>query len=945
MAALLRTPGERMKEKFSVNRRQFLASTSAAALGAAALQGNEVSAETASRKTFQSPAGSTIPFSREELHATNTALRVFTNCGEVAFPLGGIGTGTISLGGRGELRDWEIFNRPAKRRILPYSFAALWLKSEGDDATVRVVEGPPQPPFRGWEGFARHSAQGLPHFRGAHFSATYPVAHVDFEDASLPVTVSLDAFNPFIPLNVDDSSLPVAILKYTVKNRSAKPVDIALAFSLLNPVGYDGKAYLDGTDHPSFGKNLNTLIKEDGIAGLHLTSEKYSHGDPRSGSMALLTDAPDFTARTSWESGAWWDFYQRWFDEFAADGRMRDSHPPTHSPDGKSDYCTLAPRNRLAPGASTTITFVLAWSFPFRENYWHDDDDKLKGKILNNYYGTRFPTAWDAAAHTIHRLPELEKKSRLFASTMLTSTLPPYVIEAVTSQASILRSNTCMLLAGKQFFAFEGCGDDQHNGWMNCSHVWNYEQALAFLFPELERSMRETDFLHEMRSDDSMAFRSMVPLDIKQWDFRPAADGQMGCILKLYREWQISGDDEFLKKLWPNAKRALEFSWKHWDADRDGVMEGEQHNTYDIEFFGGNPMMTTLYLGALKAGEFMALAVGDNAAAVSYREVREKGAKNIEQLWNGEYYFQKTTPVAEILPMEPYDDKNWKERVVRDGQLKYQFGAGCLSDQMLGQWFADVLGLDLGLNHERVQSSLHSIYRYNFKNDFWTHPNPQRIYALNDEKGLVLCSWPKGGRPALPFVYSDEVWTGIEYQVAAHLIYRDMVEEGLAIVKGIGDRYDGVRRNPWNQIEWGNHYSRALASYSVLLALSGFRYSAVTKTAAFQPRMNEPKFAVFFAAGTGWGLYKEERLAGSLRASLACHHGEITLRRLVLKQHAKLGPDVALNVTIPGGRTFESSATNDPGGIRAEFPEDTVLREGESFALRATAKPSGKPSP
>ena len=216
--------------------------------------------------------------------------------------------------------------------------------------------------------------------------------------------------------------------------------------------------------------------------------------------------------------------------------------------------------------------------------------------------------------------------------------------------------------------------------------------------------MRETDFLHEMRSDDSMAFRSMVPLDIKQWDFRPAADGQMGCILKLYREWQISGDDEFLKRLWPNAKRALEFSWKFWDADRDGVMEGEQHNTYDIEFFGANPMMTTLYLGALKAGELMALAVGDNAAAVSYREVHEKGAKNIEQLWNGEYYFQKTTPVADILPMEPYDDKNWKERVVRDGQLKYQFGAGCLSDQMLGQWFADVLGLDLGLNPERVQA-------------------------------------------------------------------------------------------------------------------------------------------------------------------------------------------------------------------------------------------------
>jgi uncharacterized protein (DUF608 family) len=442
--------------------------------------------------------------------------------------------------------------------------------------------------------------------------------------------------------------------------------------------------------------------------------------------------------------------------------------------------------------------------------------------------------------------------------------------------------------------------------------------------------------MHEMRSDDSMAFRSMVPLDIKQWDFRPAADGQMGCILKLYREWQMSGDDAFLKKMWPNAKRALEFAWKFWDADGDGVMEGEQHNTYDIEFFGPNPMMTTLYLGALKAGELMAQAVGDNAAASTYREVREKGSKNIEQLWNGEYYFQKTTPVADIKPMPPYDDKDWKNRVVRDGQLKYQFGAGCLSDQLLGQWFADVLGLELGLNREHVTTALQSIYRHNFKHDFWTHPNPQRIYAINDEKGLVLCSWPKGGRPALPFVYSDEVWTGIEYQVASHLIYNGLIDEGLTIVKGISERYDGVRRNPWNQIEWGNHYSRALASYSVLLALSGFRYSAVTKTVMFQPRKDVAKFSSFFAAGTGWGLYSQERFAGSLRATVACRHGEMKLRHLVLEEHEKLGPDIAVTVTAPGGRVSVAHATNDAEGIRAEFSGDLVLREGESLAIIVT---------
>ncbi len=598
-----------------INRREFLFATSAAALGATAIQGAQAS-EPQSPSSFQSEAGSLVPYSRSELLAGKSAAPVLSGpqLAEVAFPLGGIGTGTVSLGGLGQLRDWEFFNRPAKGRILPFSFVALWVKPEGGESSMRVVEAPPLPPFRGWNGYKRESGQGLPHFRGARFTGSYPIAHIDFEDSSLPVTVELDAFNPFIPLNVDDSSLPVAILNYRVTNRSHMPVRFALAFSLMNPVGYDGKAFLEDFSFPGFGQNL-TALREDASAGSHLsgldmTSSKYVRGDPTYGSMALVTTHPSVTARTTWGSGAWWDTYQKWVDQFSANGTLKDPSPAKPTEDGKSDYATLAPHANLAPGESATISFVLAWYFPVRENYWHDNDPKMKGRKLTNYYGTRFKSAWEVATHTATRLPELESKTRAFADSLGSSTLPPYVIKAVSSQASILRTNTCILLEGKQFFGFEGCGDDQHNGWMNCSHVWNYEQALAFLFPELERSMRTTDFLFEMRSDDSMAFRAMVPLGIEQWDFRPAADGQMGCIMKLYREWQISGDAEFLKTMWPNAKRALEFAWKYWDADKDGVMEGEQHNTYDIEFFGANPMMTTLYLGALKAGEKMALGDG-----------------------------------------------------------------------------------------------------------------------------------------------------------------------------------------------------------------------------------------------------------------------------------------------------------------------------------------------
>src|SRR5882724_4459106 len=244
-----------MKEKTGVNRRQFLASTSAAAMGVAALQGKEVSA-VITPPTFRSVAGASIPHSRKELVTVSGPQRSYTSeqAGEVAFPLGGIGTGTVSIGGRGQLRDWEIFNRPAKGRVLPFSFVALWVRPEGGSAAMRVVEGPLPPPFRGSNGFNRESGQGLPHFQKTRFTGTYPIAKVDFEDSALPVVASLEAFNPFIPLNVDDSSLPVAVFKYRVANRSAKPVDVSLAFSWRNPVGNNGKPFLKGKDHPGFGK-------------------------------------------------------------------------------------------------------------------------------------------------------------------------------------------------------------------------------------------------------------------------------------------------------------------------------------------------------------------------------------------------------------------------------------------------------------------------------------------------------------------------------------------------------------------------------------------------------------------------------------------------------------------------------------------------------------------
>ena len=923
-----------MSKKNQINRREFLGSSSAAALGFAALG---KPSPTQSPQAFRSPAGSVIPFSRAQLFEP-LAQRTFAGqeLSEVAFPLGGIGTGTVSLGGRGQLRDWEIFNRPGKGKILPFSFVALWARSETGDRTVKVVEALVEPPFRGGGGSARNSAEGLPRFRNAKFTGQYPFARIEFEDPHLPVSVDLEAFNPFIPLNVDDSSLPVSVFKYQL-TAGNKACEVSLAFSLLNAVGYDGKANLDGTRHAGFGQNV-TIVRTDksgglNLTGLEMTSSKYTADEIQYGSLALLCTAESATVRTAWPTGDWWDPFQKWYDEYAANGEMHDPTPSKATADGQSNYATLAPRVKLAAGESRTITFVLAWYFPNRENYWNEEKE-VRGQKLRNYYATKFDGAWDVARYTATHLPRLEQQSRDFERAFYSSTLPGHVLEAVSSQAAILRTNTCMLLEGKQFFGFEGCDDNEGCCPMNCTHVWNYEQALAFLFPELERSMRHTDFTYNMRDDDSMAFRALVPLGRAQWTFRPAADGQMGCIIKLYREWQICGDNEFLKQHWPAAKRALEFAWTHWDANKDGLMEGQQHNTYDIEFYGPNSMMSTLYIGALRAGEIMASAVDDHAAAVSYREVRDRGVQNLGQLWNGEFYIQLVPPADKIQPMKKYADADWYTKTVQDGEIRYQFGQGCLSDQLLGAWFADVIGLDSGLSPEKLRKALESIYQYNFKTSFYDHPNTQRIYALNDEKGLVLCSWPKGGRPKLPFVYSDEVWTGIEFQVAAHMIVHGLVEEGLAIVKGVTERYDGLRRNPWNEVECGSHYARALASWSVLMALSGFRYSAVEQRLAFAPVIKSRDFRCFFAAGKGWGVYSQKADNSSQDVRLEILHGELALRSLLLRNEAAARNLSSAEIQISGKEAISRNVSPSGQNIQVDFGTQLSVPAGQALRIR-----------
>lgn len=861
---------------------------------------------------------SKVPYSERELFDFGPQ-RVFEGecLSQIAFPLGGIGTGTVSLGGRGNLRDWEIFNRPAKGLDLPFTFFAIRIR-EKEGYLAKVLESKLIPPYTSSHGLPNSRVSGLPRLDSARFKGEYPFAYIDFFDKRIPLEIKLETFNPLIPLNELDSGLPIAIFFFNVKNPTSRKISGTITFSMLNPVGYDGKMSLRniyGVNNryaSCFGSNLNEFIREDSFCGIRMSNLKLNRDNPLYGNIAIVTTWKDITYTLRWFRGGWFDDLQDFWDRFRTEDKLNEEESPDPTPEGQTDVATLGLNFELLPGEEVKIPFILSWYFP----YLPDEITKyfriepLKDEIrLKTYYSTKFNDSLDVARYTVDNLSRLESETRRFHDLLFSSTFPNYILDAISSQISTIRTNTCFRTEDGYLFGFEGCSDNEGCCPMNCTHVWNYEQALAYLFPQLERGMREIEFLYNTDETGKMSFRTMLPLGTGRWGFKPAADGQMGSIMRLYREWKLSGDNEFLKRLWGNVKKALEFAWATWDIDKDGIMEGEQHNTYDIEFYGPNSMTGLIYLGALRAISEMAKFLGEEEKYREYQELFEKGSELLVQnLFNGEYLIQK------------YD---------REKGYKYQYGEGCLSDQLLGQWLADTMGLGDLIPEEYIRKSLESIFKYNWKEDLSEHSNCQRTYALNNEGGLLLCTWPKGNRERFPFPYSDEVWTGIEYHVASHLIYRGFLEEGLTIVKALRDRFDGLKRNPWDEPECGHHYARAMSSWGLLLALLGYQYDCRDYTITFSPRLKLKSFNCFYSTSTGWGIFTKELDSNGCKITISSDYGNVKVKRVKLEDLDNISDCSARLIGIEKEEKLEINLKDS----FIEFKEVLIVREGEKLEI------------
>jgi uncharacterized protein (DUF608 family) len=870
----------------------------------------------------------TLKTIREALTYRGEALRA------VALPLGGIGTGTVALAGDGGLRQWQIANNVNHDAHIPNSFFAIWAGGwapVGRGAVVlqsdelyddSVFEPAPSVSDHLIPEGSRQLLAELPGVDGLEITAQYPIVEVNYSSRKLPVQVSLEALSPFIPLNSKDSGLPAIIFNFTITNPHDGKVRVSLMGAQQNLVGWDGKTHVEGIRNAGYGGNVNTLTQLRGISAVDMSNPRLEADHPANGRVALaLLTQPDLeiSSMLQWESPRQlWDHFSHHF------GRLPNHGSRGASPDGQTWNGALAVHFELAPRSSRTVTFVLAWHFPNNYVSWRQAQSYSMGIKdtkshfwLGNQYNNWFSSALAVVEYIRDHYDRLTGQTRLYRDCFFDSTLPWELLESVAGPVSTLRTPTCIWTEDGRLYGFEGChGASTFHGAlegccpMNCTHVWNYEMSLAKLFPDLEQSMRRTDLIEQMSPWGSIPHRTPLPLYLpRPWNEyiggprNPAMDGELGTVLKTYREVRHGADREWFDEMWPAVKKLMQHIMDDYDTEDDGVIRGEQPNTYDISIYGPNTFIGSLYLAALRAAEEMAKLQGEPELAQKYRQRFELGSTNYDKTcWNGEYYIQ-------IVDLEQHTEQ--------------QFGAGCHIDQLLGQWWAHVLDLGYVLPEAHVKTAARNIFKFNHRDSFNKADQKPRIYMDERDKGLYICSWPYGGKPEIPTQYSDEVWSGLEYPIAGVLLFQGETEMALKIMADVRERHNGTRRSPWNEVECGDHYVRPMASWVFLEAAGGYQYDATQESLRVTPRLNSDNFRSFFISGSGWGSFSQHR--GSVEVGL--DYGSLSLKTLTLAVSA------AQATVSVADRIVKAEVKQADGLLSLHFAQPVMITAGETLTV------------
>lgn len=639
----------------------------------------------------------------------------------------------------------------------------------------------------------------LPLIERTVVSARYPVMEIAYGMPSESVRCRLTAWNPISPFDSELSGIPCGIFEFDITNISKKTLNVSVLFALQNFISWDGINAISGNSFPTYGGN-QTLAIENGIKsiGRHEID----------GELSLTCIGKKVSIRNAWQEST--DIWQ----DFCQDGVLTTLRNVEPSPAGTTWNGAVCSQHFLNPGETEVATFILSWRFPNRIVDFEQAGKPANEIRIGNHYCEIWQSTEQVNKFVTNEIVSLRNKTLHYRDSFFDSTLPFTLLDRAASNVSTLRSPVCFRDKNGAFFGFEGgCGAfsggiNAFSGCcpMNCSHVWAYDQTLISIWPDLFDSMRQTDWNINQHTIGYLPHRTLLPIsNEKFWDRpiggpeKPALDGLFASILKTVQQWQRTGNSNYFE----HVRRAMRHIFAEHDNSGDGVIHGEQPCTYDISLFGPNPLIGGLYLATLKAcSKYFA-----NSDIELSKECEKRFANSKEGYericWNGDYYRQ----------------------VIELNKHPYQFGDGCLADQLLGQWWAHQLGLGYVFEKQNVQKTLLSIIKRNFCRDFEKIVQSPRQYASKHDRGVLNATYSPETRPQVPLLYSDEVWSGVEYALASLMIYEDMLDEGMQIVRAVADRYSGVERNPFNEIECGDHYVRSLSVMSVINAFTGITFS------------------------------------------------------------------------------------------------------------------------
>ena len=846
----------------------------------------------------------------------------------IGMPIGGICAGQVYLGGDGRLWHWDVFKayggsgEEIDPRGLHYK-DPVTVKSPFDQGFALRIESEAEKPI------LRLDKEG---FDEIDFEGRYPVGYVNYRHKEVPIEASLEAYSPFIPLDENNSGLPVTVMEYTLRNTSDKPVSLSIGGWLENKVcRYD--------DEPGKGSRRNDIARTDNVLMLSCFADKVEGSNPAElegyGNMSLaLLDSTDDDAACCLIDSLVEDksIAASMFEQLEKDPEQTSASQLF----GTKTVGAVGRHFELLPGEEKTVRFAIAWYFPaYSGGYvFHSTMEDLPDlENIKRHYAAQFDSSQEVISYLADNYPKLSSETKLWVETWYDSTLPYWLLNRIFGNTSTLATQTCHWFDSGRFYAWEGVDCCQGT----CQHVWQYAQSIARLFPAFERSLREhVDYDIAFKSDGSLEYRAeanISDVDMKSENDAEAffaADGQLGTILRVYREHTMSADSGFLNRIWPRVKKSIEFMMT-LDEDEDGLLDTAQFHTLDTSWYGQIPWISSLFLAALAAGKQMAIEMEDQEFAATCNTRLEAGKENItEKLFNGEYFVHKPNP-------------NKPESM--------NLTQGSYIDQVFGQGYAIQLGLERVIPKEETVSALQSLWKYNYTPDVgpyregFNEVEGGRWYAMPGEGGLLMCTWPKNdcnradyeqkilGLDVTSEGYLNECMSGFEYQVASHMMAEGLVKESLAITRTIHDRYHASKRNPWNEVECSDHYSRAMSCYGIFLNACGFQYHGPKGHLTFSPKLQADNFKAAFTVAEGWGSYAQSIANnGVKRIELGMKYGRLNLNVLTLSCVLGRQPS-SVRVCLNDQNSLHNLDTNEDCPLSITFHEELQLVAGDKLVV------------